>query len=240
MTTTTGTTTTSSTAARHIFDRPELLDNQTRLILSADRKPRRLVRSAARSAGVTNTRDRSNSAASSAIIEEIDDELFDDQQQNDEFLSQRQFSIVPFDVNYDTDIEQDAEPSKDYSSKGLYIDQCRRHGIIPSSYFLKHLDRDTMAIRYSALKPINVKVMIPALKINNTITRLDLRDNGLGSRGAIYISQLIKDNEFIVDLGLAENDIGLQGKENQNTIKNSFNSISSSSFSFSFLFHFTR
>lgn len=219
---------TTSTAARHIFDRPELLDSQTRLVLSADRKPRRLIRSATRSAGVTNARDRSNSASSSAIIEEIDDEPFDDLQ-TDELPSQRHFSLIPADVNYDTDIEPDAEPSKDYSSKGLYVDQCRRHGIIPSSYFLKHLDRDKMVIRYCGLKPVNVKVMVPALKINHTITRLDLRDNGLGSRGAIYISQLIKDNEFILDLCLAENDIGLQGK---------ILSISSPRTSLSLSFHF--
>ena len=220
-----------TTAARHIFDRPELLDNQTRLILSADAKPRRLIRSAARSAGITNTRDRSNSAGSSAIIEEIDDEPFDDHlndDDDDDGLSRRQLSIIPTEVNYDTDIEQDAEPTKDYSSKGLYLDQCRRHGIIPSTYFLQHLDNDAMIIRYCGLKPINIKVMVPALKINTTITRLDLRDNGLGSRGAIYISQLIKDNEFIIELNLADNDIGLQGKniQERQRERNGGNSIS--------------
>jgi hypothetical protein len=33
----------------------------------------------------------------------------------------------------------------------------------------------------------------------------------LGSRGAVYIAQLIKDNEYITELNLANNDIGLQG-----------------------------
>jgi Ran GTPase-activating protein (RanGAP) involved in mRNA processing and transport len=53
--------------------------------------------------------------------------------------------------------------------------------------------------------------MVPSLKINTIVTKLDLRDNGLESRGAVYIAQLIKDNEYITELNLANNDIGLQG-----------------------------
>ncbi len=53
--------------------------------------------------------------------------------------------------------------------------------------------------------------MIPSLKINRNITKLDLRDNGLGSCGAVYIAKLIKYNEYIIELNLADNDIGLQG-----------------------------
>jgi hypothetical protein len=197
-----------SSTTRHLFDRPDLLDNQTRLILSADAKPRRLIRSATRSAGLGGIRDRSDSGVSASIIQESDDDLIDE---NDDDYSIQQKSILKNDINYDTDIEQEKEPSKDYSCKGLYLDQCRRHGVIPSTHFLRHIDNETLTIRYCGLKPINIKVMVPALKINTNITKLDLRDNGLGSRGAVYISQLIKDNEYITELNLANNDIGLQG-----------------------------
>ena len=193
----------------HLFDRPDLLDNQTRLILSADAKPKRLVRSATRSAGLAGTRDRSDSAASTSIIPESEDDLVEETE--DEF-SIRQAAFLTNDVNYDTDLEQEQEPSKDYTSKGLYLDQCHRHGVIPSTHFLRHIDNETLKIRYCGLKPINIKVMIPSLKINTNITILDLRDNGLGSRGAVYIAQSLKDNEYITELNLANNDIGLQGE----------------------------
>ncbi|CAF3465283.1 unnamed protein product, partial [Rotaria sp. Silwood2] len=120
-------------------------------------------------------------------------------------------SITQSDISYDTDIEQEQEPTKDYTCKGLYLDQCRRHGVIPSTHFLRHINNETLTIRYCGLKPINIKVMVPSLKINTKVTKLDLRDNGLGSRGAVYISQLMKDNEYIAELDLSNNDIGLQG-----------------------------
>jgi hypothetical protein len=205
--------TSSSSTTHHLFDRPDLLDNQTRLILSADTKPKRLIRSATRSAGITGARDRSDSVASASVIEEIDDDLLDENADinNDEDPPKRQTSIIPNDINYDTDIEQEQEPTKDYSTKGLYLDQCRRHGVIPSTHFLRHIDNETLTVRYCGLKPVNIKVMVPSLKINTIVTKLDLRDNGLESRGAVYIAQLIKDNEYITELNLANNDIGLQG-----------------------------
>ena len=174
---------------RNLFERPELLDNQTRLIISADAKPRRLIRSGIRSAatgqqnGVLERNDSMLSTTSS-IPQEGDDEdeedLFDE---ND--LQEQNISILSNEINYDTDIEQEKELQKDTSCQGVYRDECRRHGVIPSTYFLRHVDQNEMIIRYCGLKPISVKMMVPSLKINRTITKLDLRDNGLGSRGAI-------------------------------------------------------
>ncbi|CAF1449159.1 unnamed protein product [Adineta ricciae] len=189
-----------TSATTNVFDRPELLDNQTRLILSAHVKPKRLVRSATRSAGPSSTHFDSDLPMASSFTPEINDDSHEDMQ-----LS------VQNTLNYDTDIEQEEEPKKDFSCKGLYLDQCHRHGVIPSTYFLRHIDNKSLTIRYSGLKPINIKVMIPSLKMNANITKLDLRDNGLGSNGATYIAQLIEDNGFITELNLADNDIGLQG-----------------------------
>ena len=205
--------TSSSPATRNLFERPELLGNQTRLILSANVKPKRLIRSALRSAGPVGSRDRSDSAASHSGIQDTDDELFENTTSDNETYTKQQqhVSILPKETNYDTDIEQDVEPKRDYSCRGLYLDQCHRYGVIPSTHFLRHIDSDTLAICYCGLKPINIKVMVPSLKINTRITKLDLRDNGLGSRGATYIAQLMKDNEYIVELNLANNDIGFQG-----------------------------
>ena len=201
----------NSTTSRNVFDRPDLLESQTRLILSADTKPKRLARSAHRSAVTVFARDRSNSAASISVIREVDDDLLDEHS-HDEDDSLHPASIRTKEINYDSDIEPDEEPIRDFSSRGVYLDQCRRYGVIPSSYFLQKLENQTLDLRYSALKPIQIKVMIPALKINTHITKLDFRANGLGSNGVIYIAELVKENEYLVELNLADNDIGLQGK----------------------------
>jgi hypothetical protein len=204
-------------ATRNLFERPELLDNQTRLILSADAKPKRLIRSVTRSAGHHLGRDRPESAATASVIEEDEDdeELLDDTAELDTSVEQqrpRKNSTGAEEVDYDTDIEQEEEPGRDYTCRALYLDQCRRHGVIASTHFLRHLNNETLTIRYCGLKPVNVKVMVPALKMNSCITKLDLRDNGLGSRGAIYIAQILKDNEYIDELNLGDNDIGTKGR----------------------------
>ncbi|CAF1576613.1 unnamed protein product [Rotaria magnacalcarata] len=196
----------------NLFERPELLDSQTRLILSADTKPKRLIRSATRSAGHHGTHERPDSAVSATAIQEVDNELLDENAEtNNENFPIRQISVISNEADYDTDLEQEQESHRDYTCKGIYMDQCRRHSLIPSSHFLRHVDNQTLAIRYCGLKSINVKVMVPSLRINSTITKLDLQDNSIGSRGAIYIAYLIKDNEYIDELNLANNDIGLQG-----------------------------
>ena len=214
-------------ATRNLFERPELLDNQTRLILSADAKPKRLIRSASRSAGHHLGRDRSDSAATNSVIEETEDD--DDEVLNDDATElntsaeqrPRKNSTGAEEVDYDTDLEQEPEPGRDYTCRALYLDQCRRHGVIASTHFLRNINHETLTIRYCGLKPISVKVMVPALKMNSTITKLDLRDNGLGSRGAIYIAQILKDNEYIDELNLGDNDIGTKGRISSDLIENS-------------------
>jgi len=199
---------------RNLFERPDLLDNQTRLIISANAKPKRLTRTAVRSAGQNLLRERSDSVTSTYFAQEIDDNLLDENLQiiNNENYFTRQMSILSNETNYDTDIEQEEEPLRDRTCKGIYIDQCRRHGVIPATCFLRHIDTQALILRYCGLKPINIKVMVPSLKINSTITKLDLRDNGLGSRGAIYIAHLIRENGYIDELNLGNNDIGTQGR----------------------------
>ena len=201
-------------ATRHLFERPELLDNQTRLILSADVKPRRLLRSAARSVDFAHARERADSVGSDSPAQDGDNENVDATAITDRNGPPTARTIAPsLDiVDYDTDLEPEIESDQDHSSKSLYLDQCQRHGVIPSTHFVRHFHDETLSIPYCGLKSINIKVMIPSLKLNSTITKLDLRGNGLGSRGAVYIAQVLKDNEVIDELNLADNDIGLNGR----------------------------
>lgn len=195
---------------RNLFDRPELLDNQTRLIISADSKPRRLPRSPVRSAAHHERLERSASINSASSTREVDEDLLDETEE----LNPEENDLLAKvkEINYDTDIEEEKVADRNYSCRSVYFNQCRRQGVIPATYFLRHLDKEALVIRYCGLKPINVRVMVPALKVNSTITKLDLRENDLGSQGAIYIGNLLKENDYIDELNLGNNDIGTRGK----------------------------
>jgi Ran GTPase-activating protein (RanGAP) involved in mRNA processing and transport len=62
--------------------------------------------------------------------------------------------------------------------------------------------------------------------MNQYITKLDLASNGLGDEGAIYLSQILRDNAALDDINLSQNFIGVDGvrvlcdlfKENHITI----------------------
>ncbi|UJR14187.1 hypothetical protein I4U23_001181 [Adineta vaga] len=197
---------------RNLFERPELFENQTRFILSADAKPKRLTRSSS-ALGRSYSRERFDSNASGSDTQDVDDDFENriSEDNIDEIYTERKPIDRNEEINYDTDIEADVEPPRDHSCRAIYIEQCRRHGIVPSTHFLRSIDNDNVTIRYCGLKPINIKVMVAPLKINSTITKLDLRDNCLGSRGTIYITNLIKENSYIDELNLGNNDIGIHG-----------------------------
>ncbi|CAF1322153.1 unnamed protein product [Adineta steineri] len=197
---------------RNLFERPELFDKQTRLILTADAKPKRLARNS--SALVRSfSRERSDSNASTYITQDIEDDIDDENSEENlnELIAEKKTSNILDETNYDTDIDQEQELPRDHTCKGVYVEQCRRYGVIPSTSFLRSIQNDNLTIRYCGLKPVNIKVMVAPLKINSTITKLDLRDNCLGSKGAIYITHLIKENGYIDELNLGNNDIGIHG-----------------------------
>ncbi|CAF0873057.1 unnamed protein product [Didymodactylos carnosus] len=150
--------------------------------------------------------------AVSSSEDEDDDDHIDEPQ-----CQQTSTAILP-DESYDTDLDSDdddeSKKQKDFTSKGLYLTNCDKNTVIPSSSFLKLIDNElstSVDIRYSSIKPLDIKAMIPSLRMSTTITKLDLSGNGFGSLGAVYIAKLIKDSEYIIELNLSYNDIGLKG-----------------------------
>ncbi|CAF1250246.1 unnamed protein product, partial [Didymodactylos carnosus] len=154
---------------------------------------------------------RINSTSTTILEKDLDDELYQDED-NVSVLdaSEKTNDLQPVQVDYDSDIEHEQEPLRDFSCKGVYLEQCKKRAVIPSKHYLRNLNNESLIIRYYGMKPINVKAMVPSLKINTTVTKLDLRENCLGSLGAIHIAQLLKDAVYITELNLSNNDIGLQ------------------------------
>jgi hypothetical protein len=47
--------------------------------------------------------------------------------------------------------------------------------------------------------------------MNQYITKLDLASNGLGDKGVLYLSQILRDNAALDDINLSQNFIGVDG-----------------------------
>jgi hypothetical protein len=171
------------------------VDEQTRVVRPLNSRPRRL----ARSSKYRNSSDQ-DSWPENSIVQSVHDQ------------TRRSSSITHFDQYTDTDIEEEAIPSHDFSCKGIYLDECRQWKTFPLSHVLRQLENETFIIRYCALKATDVRAMIPALQMNSYITKLDFQGNNLGVQGAIAVADILKENEYIDELNLAENGIESQGK----------------------------
>jgi len=154
----------------------------------------------------------------SSVIDEFNlstslpsDDEDDGSQQRPQTTTRAVFQDDPFDSDLNSDDEN--ERSNNHTSKELYLSNCKKYGVLPSSIFTNIIDtsNSSVVVRYSAMKPLHVKVMIPSLKMSNIVTKLDLSGNGFGSIGAIYLAKLIENNRCITELNLSDNDIGLKG-----------------------------
>ncbi|CAF2067977.1 unnamed protein product [Rotaria magnacalcarata] len=115
----------------------------------------------------------------------------------------------------DLDDDEDSKRSNNHTPKALYLSNCKKNGVVPLSTIINIIDTSSpcIDIRDAAMTPLDVKVLIPSLKMSTTVTKLDLGGNGFGSMGAIYLANLIKENGNILELDLSYNDIGLTGCE---------------------------
>jgi hypothetical protein len=150
--------------------------------------------------------DDAHSPASLSSDDEDDDGL-----QESQTTTRMSVSDDPYDSNLDSD--DDKGRRKNRTAKSLYLSRCKHYGVVPSSTFISLIDApsECIDIRHAGLKPIDIKVMIPSLKMSTTVTKLDLSGNGFGSVGAIYLAKSIKFSKQIAELVLSYNDIGLTG-----------------------------
>jgi hypothetical protein len=123
-------------------------------------------------------------------------------------------TLFPDDL-YESDLDSDDENERPHkrTTKSLYLSNCKKYGVLPSSTLMNIIETSSssVVIRFSAMKPLDVKVMVLSLKMSTTVTKLDLGGNGFGSKGAIYLAKFIENSESILELNLSDNDIGKTG-----------------------------
>ena len=114
----------------------------------------------------------------------------------------------------DTDLEEEKEHgslSFDPSGEKVYFETCKELGVVPVSYFVRHMRDTELRMKHHGLGPNGVRALAVPLVANTSVTTLDLEDNWLEAEGGIYVADMLKENCYISDLNLANNRLGSAG-----------------------------
>ena len=143
-------------------------------------------------------------------------------------------------VNVSGRISRDCETHPRLAMR--FIDECKLFSETLNTdlaeLFGKSLKLDDMDFRYDTSYWImgSFSTLILALKVNTSVSSLDLSENSIGAEGANSLSQALRENNFLTSLNLSKNSIGDEGanslsqalEENDflTSLDLSFNSIS--------------
>lgn len=110
------------------------------------------------------------------------------------------------DKAWDTDLESD-EPvtTYDHSGRTTYLQACKKMGVIPVSYFLRHMHDKQLDMRHHGLGSSGMRAVATAMVTNTSILTLDLSDNYLGSEGGLAMCDMLRENCFVTDLTISDN-----------------------------------
>ncbi|VDI69916.1 Hypothetical predicted protein [Mytilus galloprovincialis] len=116
-------------------------------------------------------------------------------------------SILADDKAFDTDLEIE-ETTTTYDRKTDYINDCKKNGIVPASYFLRHMEKPQLTMSHHGLGEEGMKCIARSLASNTTVLNLDISDNWLGDTGGLIVCNMLKENIYITDLTLRDNRLG--------------------------------
>ncbi|XP_072271568.1 uncharacterized protein [Pyxicephalus adspersus] len=112
----------------------------------------------------------------------------------------------------DTDLEiEEAKEAYDPSGKARYLSACKIFGVVPVSYYLRHMGDSKLVMRHHGLGAQAAKAIALSLVTNTSIVNLNLSDNWLEGDGAAAIADMLKENCYISELHLCDNRLGLKG-----------------------------
>ncbi|KAK7933844.1 hypothetical protein WMY93_004740 [Mugilogobius chulae] len=132
------------------------------------------------------------------------------------------------DEDFDTDLElEDKEPQYDPTGRQSYLEACEKLGVVPASYFLRHMREIELSMEHRGLGPkgtkalaadvdvsdnrlgdVGAQAMASMLKENNTLTRLTLSNNGFTDLAAEFLSPALVSNSKLQHLDLSHNCFG--------------------------------
>ncbi|XP_063804325.1 leucine-rich repeat-containing protein 74A isoform X2 [Pseudophryne corroboree] len=126
----------------------------------------------------------------------------------------RQFSVdTAEDYDTDLDLEESEKNNPDASWRDTYIEACCKLGVVPTSYFLLHMNEPYMGLNHHGLGPRGARAVAISLLSNTTINHLSLEDNWIQAQGLTHLVKMLRENHYIQELNLSNNHLGVEGSE---------------------------
>uniref|UniRef100_A0A8D0CH93 Uncharacterized protein n=1 Tax=Scleropages formosus TaxID=113540 RepID=A0A8D0CH93_SCLFO len=104
------------------------------------------------------------------------------------------------DEDYDTDLElEDVQKSYDPSGQECYKSACKGFGVVPVSYFLRHMHASELTMMHHGLGPQvrGTRALAVPLVTNTSILKLNLRDNWMEGTGGVAMAEMLRENCYI-------------------------------------------
>ncbi|KAM4049513.1 leucine-rich repeat-containing protein 74B isoform 1-T1 [Anomaloglossus baeobatrachus] len=114
--------------------------------------------------------------------------------------------------DWDTDLEiKEVKHSYDPSGKARYLSACQLFGVVPVSFFIRHMGDSELIMRHHGLGAQGTKAIALSLVTNTSIVNLNLSDNSLEGEGGAAVADMLKENCYISELHLCDNKLALKG-----------------------------
>ncbi len=88
----------------------------------------------------------------------------------------------------------------EYRNQNTYLKACKKYNTAPVSTVMRNMNEERISLNHHNLGPTGVKAVAIALVNNVNVRSLDLQGNDLGVEGALYIQELMSENNYIVEL----------------------------------------
>lgn len=137
---------------------------------------------------------------------------FAEESSTDECLSGRESSASScFETELEFEIFQDSLQAE--NGRSLYLKACEVLGVVPIKRLLHQLCTDEIRITHRNLNDIDCKAISNALLVNKTVTTLDLSNNLVTDKGALYLASAIVENDRVQVFVLAGNKLAFNSAQ---------------------------
>ncbi|XP_069070535.1 leucine-rich repeat-containing protein 74B isoform X1 [Pleurodeles waltl] len=167
-----------------------------------------------RSAGTRSTLSAGSTTSKASRAHDAVEETEEEQQRQTTRRSPSEESelVQESEEGWDTDVEiEETKKVYDPTGKEKYLEACQAYGVVPISYFLRHMKDSELIMMHHGLGPQGAKALSLALVTNTFIVKLNLSDNSLEGEGAAAIAEMLKDNCYITEIDLSSNRLGFKG-----------------------------
>lgn len=100
---------------------------------------------------------------------------------------------------------------REISARSTYLYKCHELGLPPVAMFMAKIESEVVNLHHRGMGSKGAMAISEALRVNTSIRSLNLSDNWLEDAGATHIARVLPANRTLVSLHLGDNRIGHEG-----------------------------